>query len=61
MKGKVGSGTDDTALNGLEMMYCNLKDWDNNQESVLNERGDHGGWGDFVMCEKDQFIYTAQI
>ena len=51
---------DDTGLNGLKVKFCNVQNW-YQQEEVIVEEGDWGEWDDFQMCSFGQFIDSVQV
>ena len=51
---------DDTAMNGLIIRYCHSDNW-YQQEEVSVEEGNYGEWGEWVMCDANNYIYTANL
>lgn len=53
--------SDCTAANGLELMFCNINDW-NDQISQVIGAGTWGEWAaDFTMCDEGSFIQGGQV
>lgn len=52
---------DDTAMNGLEMRFCNISDWDD--QITLASFGMVGEWqySEYKVCPKGQFIIGARV
>jgi hypothetical protein len=46
---------DDTAANGLKLVWCKSDNWDLQDEQSIFD-GNWGNWGNKVMCPRGQFI-----
>ena len=51
----MGRSVDDTAANGLRLVYCNTLDW-NDQKVETIFVGDIGDWGRVVRCDPEMYI-----
>ena len=51
----MGKSVDDTAANGLRLVYCNKLDWNEQKVETIFE-GDFGDWGRVVRCDPDMYM-----
>eukprot|EP00957_Ditylum_brightwellii_P088043 6706686-Ditylum_brightwellii.AAC.1 len=54
------AGGDDTAANGIKMMFCKSVDW-SKQDTVSIHDGIWGDWSSMVMCPEGYYIDGAQV
>ena len=55
---KQGRTADDTAANGLDMVFCNKNSWFE-QKSKIIEEGEQGNWGPYMFCPINFFVTGA--
>lgn len=49
---------DDSAMNGLELIFCQLGNWD--RQSSARFDGAWGNWGSVKMCPRGYFVTAAK-
>ena len=52
--------TDETAVNGIAIKYCNPKNWWEQQKSDV-WMGHLGDWGLWTMCDEGKFINAMSV
>ena len=50
--------SDDTAMNGIDIRFCQLGDWDTQVNGTFN--GIWGYWSDWQMCDKNSYIFAVK-
>ena len=55
-----GNGND-TAANGLRLMFCDIGDWGSNQKTIEIYGGEWGDWKGMKMCPDGYFIDGAMV
>ena len=55
-----GPEVDDTAANGIRMVYCDERDWYKQVIQSVHE-GDYGTWGRVIRCKPDQYVAGMSV
>lgn len=61
-EGSLGGGTnDDTAANGLRVVYCHHTSWFVKTDAVTIDNGHWGHWSDLKWCSANYYMDGAQV